>query len=210
MEKKNTQAQNGAILTSVRPVQRQGCTRTKLRKLQRPAMKTLLKILGVLVVCVVLVLVIFRITGFGPHGRTPGLWLGGTVVTTPVSDWSFASEYFTLEIQTRTPYVLPHSVTAACITYMGQLYVGSIYEPGLQYPHGRNWNENVARDPHVRVKVGDHLYDATLVHVSDPSLVAAVLQAEQARYRGFRVPPGGSLQLFHVVQTSAPATTSRE
>jgi len=173
-------------------------------------MKTLLKVLGVVVACVVLVLVIFRITGFGPHGRTPGLWLSGTVVTTPVSDWSFAGKYFTLEIQTRTPYLLPHSVTAACITYMGQLYVGSIYEPGLQYPHGRNWNENVARDPHVRVRVGDDLYDATLVHVTDPSLVAAVLQAEQARYRGFRVPPGGSLQLFHVVQTSGPVSMNRE
>jgi hypothetical protein len=174
-------------------------------------MKTLLRIIVALVACVVVVLIIFRITGFGPHGRTPGLWLNGTVVTTPVSDWSFAGKYFTLEVQTKTPYLLPHSVTAACITYMGQLYVGSIYEPGLQYPHGRNWNENVARDPHVRVKVGNHLYDATLVHVTDPALVAAVLQAEQARYGGgFRVRPGGSLQLFHVVQTGAPVAANRE
>lgn len=173
-------------------------------------MKTLLKILGVLVACVVLLLVVLRITGFGPHGRTPGLWLSGTLVTTPVSDWSFASKYFTLEIQTRTPYLLPHSVTAACITFMNQLYVGSIYQPGLEYPRGRNWNENVARNPHVRVKVGDHLYRATLVHITDPSLVAAVLAAEQAKYRGFRVPPGGSLQLFHVVQAGAPVANNHE
>jgi hypothetical protein len=142
---------------------------------------------------------VLRITGFGPHGTTPGLWLNGTVVTTPVTDWSFAEKYTTLEIQTRTPYFLPHSVTTACIAYNGQLYVGSIYQPGLQYPHGRDWNENVARDPHVRIKIGNQLYDGTLVHITDPSVVAAVLQAEQARYRGFRVPPNGSLQLFHMI-----------
>ncbi len=169
-------------------------------------MKTFFKILGIIVICVVVVLVVLRITGFGPHGRIPGLWLSGTVVTTPVADWSFAAKYRTLEIQTHTPYFLPHSVTVACISYMGQLYVGSIYAPGLEYPHGRSWNEYVARDPHVRIKIGDRLYDGTLVHITDPALVSAVLQAEQARFSGFRVPPGGSLQLFRLIQDRAATT----
>ncbi len=171
-------------------------------------MKTFLKILGIVLICVLLVFVVFRITGFGPHGRIPGLWLNGTLVTTPVTDWSFADKFFTLEIQTKTRYFLPHSVTAACITYQGQLYVGSIYEAGLQYPHGRDWNENVARDPHVRIKIGERLYDGTLVHVTDPALVDSVLHAEQARFPGFRVPANGSLQLFHVLQSSNAATAT--
>jgi hypothetical protein len=172
-------------------------------------MKTFFKIIGIIVICVVVVLVVLRITGFGPHGRIPGLWLNGSVVTTPVADWSFAGNYRTLEIQTHTPYFLPHSVTVACITYMGQLYVGSIYEPGFEYPRGRSWNEYVARDARVRVKVGGNLYDATLVHITDPALVNAVLQAEQAKFSGFRVPPGGSLQLFRVLQnTGAPMTAA--
>lgn len=171
-------------------------------------MKTLFKIIGIVVICVVIVLVVLRFTGFGPHGRTPGLWLNGTLVATPVTDWSFADNYRTLEIQTRTPYLLPHSVTTACIEYMGQLYVGSIYEAGLVYPHGRSWNENVARDPHVRIKIGDRLYDAILVHITDPAFINAVLQAEQAKSSGFRVPPNGSLQLYHVVQAGAAGTNT--
>lgn len=171
-------------------------------------MKTFLKIVGIVLICLIVVLIIFRITGFGPHGRTPGLWLSGTLATAPVTDWSFAEKYHTLEIQTRTPYLLPHSVTTACISYMGQLYVGSIYAAGLQYPHGRSWNENVARDPHVRIKIGNKLYDGTLVHIIDPALISAVLQAEQAKTAGFRVPPNGSLQLFHLVQAAASTTTA--
>src|SRR6185437_12358312 len=141
-------------------------------------MKTLLKVVGAIVVCLILLLLVFRITGFGPHGRTPGLWLSGTLVTAPVADWSFTDKYPTVEIQTRTRYWLPHSVTTTCMTYERQLYVGSIYAAGLQYPHGRSWNENVARDPHVRIKIGNDVYDCTLVHITDPATVAAVLQAE--------------------------------
>ena len=62
-------------------------------------MRTLAKIVGAIVVCLVLALVVLRITGFNPIGDTPGrgnypgLWLSGTVVTTPVTDWSFVSQY---------------------------------------------------------------------------------------------------------------------
>jgi hypothetical protein len=58
-------------------------------------MTTLAKIVGAILVCLVLVLVVLRITGFNPtgdvpgRGNYPGLWLSGTVVNTPVTDWSF-------------------------------------------------------------------------------------------------------------------------
>lgn len=171
-------------------------------------MKTLLKVVITVLICMAVLLVVLRITGFGPHRRIPGLWLNGTLVTTPVTDWSFAARHPTLEIQTRTWYLLPHSVTTSCIEYMDQLYVGSIYEAGLVYPHGRSWNENVARDPRVRIKIGDRLYDGTLVHITDQAFVAAVLEAEQKKSRGFRVQPNGSLQLFHLVQTGATTATT--
>jgi hypothetical protein len=171
-------------------------------------MKMLLKVVGAIVVCLILLLVVLRITGFGPHGSTPGLWLSGNLVAAPVADWSFTEKYPTVEIQTQTWYGIPHSVTTACMTYQGQFYVGSMYSAGMQYPHGRSWNENVARDPHVRIKIGNNLYDCTLVHITDPDVVTAVLQAQSEKYRGMRVPAGGSLQLFHVVQNGAPATAS--
>jgi hypothetical protein len=173
-------------------------------------MKTFLKMIGAILGCLVLLLVVLRITGFGPRARTPGLWLSGTLVTTPVGDWSFADKYPTLEIQTRTWYLLPHSVTTNCVSYNGQLYVDSIYRAGLRYPNGRSWNENVARDPHVRIKIGNRLYDCVLTHVTDPTVIAAVLQAKSKKYPQLKVPTNGTVQIFHVVSNGAPVTATSD
>jgi hypothetical protein len=80
-------------------------------------MKTFAKIIGAVLVCLVLALVVLRITGFSPigdipgPGNYPGLWLSGKIVTPPVADWSFAAQYKTDKLQTRTWYLVPHSVT---------------------------------------------------------------------------------------------------
>jgi hypothetical protein len=171
-------------------------------------MKTLFKIAGVIIGCLVLLLVVLRITGFGPRARTPGLWLTGNLVTTPVSDWSFTDRYPNLEIQTRTWYGLPHSVTTNCVAYNGQLYVDSIYRTGIEYPHGRSWNENVARDPHVRIRIGDRLYDRTLRHITDPGVIAAVLEAKAKKYPRLKIPPNGTVQIFQVMDNAASVTAS--
>jgi hypothetical protein len=161
-------------------------------------LKTLLRTIGWIVVCLVVFLVIVRFTGFAPTGRTPGLWLKGTVVTAPVSDWSFADKYPNVEIETRGVW-LPHSVTTNCVTYDHRLYVDSIYRAGLVYPHGRSWNENVARDPHVRIKIGSQLYNCTLVHITDPAEIASVLDAKTKKYPDLKTPANGSVQIFQVV-----------
>src|SRR5438445_3929628 len=107
-------------------------------------MKTLLKTAGAIVVCLVLLLVVLSITGLEPRQRTPGLWLKGTLVTTPVTDWSFTDKIDTVKVQTRTWYLLPHSVTTYCVAYNGQLYLASLYRAGFESPHGRRWNDNGA------------------------------------------------------------------
>src|SRR5271167_1773681 len=108
-------------------------------------MKTLSKTIGIIVVCLILLLLVLSITGLEPRDRTPGLWLKGNLVTTPVADWSFSDKYPTIAIQTRTWYLLPHSITVTCWTYNGQLYLFSTYPMGTK----RSWNEDVARDPHI-------------------------------------------------------------
>jgi hypothetical protein len=96
-------------------------------------MRTLAKFVGGIVVCVVLALVVLRATGFNPIGNTPGpgnypgVWLSGTVVSTPVTDWSFVSQYKTDKVQTRTWYWIPHSVTTGYILYNNQLYLTSMF-----------------------------------------------------------------------------------
>lgn len=162
-------------------------------------MKKLMKILGAIVVLIVLLLLVLPITGFEPHGRMPGLWLKGDVVTTPVTDWSFTDAVETVKVQTNTRYLLPHSVTTNCVSYNGQLYLTSLYRAGLTYPQGRGWNTNIARDPHVRIKVGNNLYDRSLSLVTDPAEYDGVYQMKRKKYPQQKIPPGAKFMIFHVM-----------
>jgi hypothetical protein len=158
-------------------------------------MKRSLQSLGIIVVCLILILIVLRITGFGPHARTPGLWLKGNVVTTPVTDWSFTDKIPVVQIQTETSYMLPHSVNINCLNYNGQLYLVSVYPAGTAH----TWNDNVMRDPHVRLKIGDDIYDRTVSLVSDPAEQEGVLQARHNKYPQLKVPPNSTIHVFHVV-----------
>src|ERR1039458_5698948 len=39
-----------------------------------------------------------------------GFWLGGDLVKTPITDWSFTDTIPTVQVETRTWYLLPHFV----------------------------------------------------------------------------------------------------
>ena len=171
-------------------------------------MKTVARIVGAILVCLALVLVVLRITGFNPigdkpgAGNYPGLWLSGEVVTTPVADWSFATQYRTDKVQTRTWYMIPHSVTTGFIVHNGQLYLTSNFAARVPFPQGKSWVSNVIRDPHVRLKFGNNLYDCTLSHVTDPDERAAVL-AQRAKQNpqllAANAGNGPVMHLFHVL-----------
>ena len=154
----------------------------------------LLKIVGGILVCLALLLVVFRITGLNPHDGIPGLWLTGDLVTSPVTDWSFTDQVPTIKLQTQGRFLLPHSVTINCVAYNGQLYVTSTYSGRSP----RSWNVNVMRDPHVRIKIGDKLYDRTLVPVTDPAEKDAVVQVREKKYQ-LKVPANATIDVFHVV-----------
>jgi hypothetical protein len=158
-------------------------------------MKRLLQSLGIIVLCLILILIVLRITGFGPHARTPGLWLKGNVVTAPVTDWSFTDKIPVVQLQTETSYLLPHSVNINCLNYNGQLYLVSVYPAGTAH----TWNDNVMRDPHVRLKIGDQIYDRTVSLVTDPAEQEGVLQARHNKYPQLKVPPNSTIHVFRVV-----------
>jgi hypothetical protein len=171
-------------------------------------MKTVAKIVGAILVCLALALVVLRITGLDPIGNTPGpgnypgLWLSGKVVSTPVTDWSFATQYRTDKVQTRTWYMIPHSVTTGFIVYNGQLYLTSNFAAGVPFPQGKSWVTNVMRDPHVRVKFGNRLYDCALSPVTDADERAAVLEArakQNPQARPSNAANGSVMHLFHAV-----------
>ena len=171
-------------------------------------MKTAAKITGAILICLALLLVVLRITGLNPIGDTPGpgnypgLWLSGQVVTTPIADWSFVSQYRTDKVQTRTWYLIPHSVTTGFIVHNGQLYLTSMFRAGMPFPQGKMWVSDVMRDPHVRLKFGDKLYDCVLYPVTDPDERAAVLGSRAKQYpqsATSNATSGTGMHLFHAV-----------
>jgi hypothetical protein len=163
-------------------------------------MKELVKIVGSTVIVLVAVLLLLSVTGFEPKNcpptdkslscKVPGLWLKGEPVTTPVSDWSFTDKIPQIKIQTQTPFLLPHSVIIWCAVYNGNLYVTSY--------RGRQWVENIVRDPHVRLKIEDKVFDRTLSMVDDPAEKAAVLQAKGRKYPQWKVPAVSAATVFRV------------
>ncbi len=134
----------------------------------------------------ILGLILVRAMGFEPRDRSPGLWLSGEVVTTPVTDWSFTDQIEHVYVETRTWYSIPHSVTTYCTTYNGELYLTSTYPRAAEFPGDRSWNHNVVRDPHVRLKIGDRIYERLVSLVTDPAEKTAVLDSKAKKYPDLR------------------------
>jgi hypothetical protein len=120
--------------------------------------------------------------GLEPSDQRPGLWLAGERVTEAVADWSFTEEHREIFVQTRTRYLIPHSVTTYCALYAGDLYLFSAYYGGGVFPDARGWNRNVMRDPRVRLKIGDRLFDQTVSHVTELETREAVHASFVAKY----------------------------
>jgi F420H(2)-dependent quinone reductase len=154
---------------------------------------------AVVLICVLVALGALRIVGLDPEERRPGLWLTGDSVATPVTDWSFTDKYPTIFIQTRSQYLLPHSVTISCVAHNGQLYLTSVFREGSPFPEGKLWTKNVTRDPHVRLKIGKRVFDETVSLVTDPAERATVLESKAKKYPGQRMSRASTVYVFHVV-----------
>lgn len=137
-------------------------------------MKRGLSVLVLVVAILALALLLVRITGLNPTGPRPGLWLSGVVVVSPVSDWSFSNGYPTIDVQTSTWYLLPHSVTIWGAGTEHHLYLQALGK----------WKHNVARDPRIRIKIGNNLYDRNAVYVTDPTEYWLVAESMNKKYRG--------------------------
>ena len=124
-----------------------------------------------------------------PKDRRPGLWLSGDVVDVvdgePI-DWSFSAQHREIFVETRAWYGIPHSVTTACASHDGNLYVPSVYFEGGNFPDARLWNRNVARDPRVRVQLGNRIYSRRVVLVGEAIERAGVLEAFATKYPFWR------------------------
>ena len=159
--------------------------------------------IGLLVIGLLLLGTLFtlRVTGFPPGhptagdyvnaGRSarPGLWLAGEVVSEAVTNWDWVNQYSdafaedATELETRTWYGVPHSVTVLLVPRGDKLYLQSsaqTFRLNKEFPYGKAWWRNVERDPRVRLKIGGKIYEMTVVLVQD--------QAEVAQLRGGKDP----------------------
>lgn len=123
-----------------------------------------------------------------------GFRLTGDLVTTPITDWSFIDGIQNIQVETRTWYLLPHFVRTDIARSGAQLYLFSEYfapKPGEadhrdEFPNARFWNRMVVRDPRIRVKIGDRLFQMRAYPLKDPSEVALARQAFLDKYADVR------------------------
>ena len=103
-----------------------------------------------------------------PKDLRPGLGLSGEVHEQAVEDWSFTEDAYLIFIETVTSYWIPHSVTVWCVSVGNQFYVAATD------PDKKSWVANVARDPNVRLKIRDRVYEQKLVPITDAATIAAI------------------------------------
>ena len=152
-----------------------------------------------LIVITLFTILSLLIVGYEPQDQSPGLWLTGELATEPVADWSFTEQHGEIFVQTRSPWFIPHSVTAYCATYNDSFYLFSAYYGGGDFPDLRRWNKNVVRDPRVRLKIGDQLFDQTLSYIDDESIRMPVHQAFVDKYPQWASPGLENVHIFQVL-----------
>ena len=123
--------------------------------------------------------------GCQPTDERPGLWLPGEVEAGPVRDWSFSDANEEIFVETRTWYGVRHSVTIWGAAQGGRFYPPSLYYGEEEYPNARYWNRNVVRDPRVRVKIGDRLFEGTAELVSDEGERSRAEEAFRNKYPAY-------------------------
>lgn len=156
--------------------------------------RALLSICGFLFV----VLISLRTLGYEPQDTNPGLWISGNIVSEPVVDWSFTNEIDEIFVETRTPYLVPHSITTYCGVYEGQFYLFSAYYGGGEFPSARRWNQNVMRDPRVRLKIGEEIFQQNLSFVSNESEKGPIHKAFVEKYLNWQSPGVENVHIFLV------------
>ncbi len=98
---------------------------------------------------------------FEPEGRRPGTRVNGEVAEVQDTDWSFLRGRNLIFVETRTWYLVPHSVTTTSWVVDETLYV-----PCARC-ESKRWPKNVQRDPRVRLKISDQLYERRAILITD-------------------------------------------
>jgi hypothetical protein len=95
--------------------------------------------------------------------QSPVLIFSGGTLAGPVSDtdsFIFAAQYKLLQLEVRPED--PYSVNLRVLLHDNELYIDAAEH--------RRWHKYLKLNPDVRIKLGDSVYRATAVRVSDPEI----------------------------------------
>ena len=91
--------------------------------------------------------------------------------------WIFAKEYKLMQLETRPDN--PYSVYLRVTVIDDDLY--------LDAAPRRRWHQHIQQDNRVRIKIGDFIYRARTVLVSDPAIISSFLPGRTI----YRIEPAG-------------------
>jgi hypothetical protein len=116
----------------------------------------------------------------GPLGPLPGGALAGAVHAGAVSDWSFAADEATAQLETRP--AAPYSVNVWWAAIGERVYVPTSMVRGARTPTDRAWVLHVMSNPAVRLRVAGRIYPRTAVRVENGEEYDAALAALRRKY----------------------------
>ena len=121
---------------------------------------------------VALVQVGWLLLACGPIVTMPGGELSGQVAPTP-ADWSFSDSIETVQLETRPED--PYSVNVWGVGVGTHFYVAA-------GDAGNRWVRYLEKDPRVRLKLGDAIYELAATRTDDPAELDAFLAALKRKY----------------------------
>jgi len=146
------------------------------------------RVVGVLVGLVALVFLGARLHD-GPLGPIPGGPLEhGELVTTPVTDWTFAADVPEIELQLLSQ---ARSRTTWILVQDGKAYVPA----ATQFPPGKTWHKDAVADGRAVLRITGKRYPVTLTKTDDPTVASALRGVAEKKYPSR---PGGEVWLFAV------------
>jgi len=107
-----------------------------------------------------------------PLSMLPGGALSGEVQSPP-DEWSVAADAEVIQLETRLAD--PYSINIWGAGLGPDLYVATGGD-------GTTWTEFIARDPRVRVRIGEVIYELTAVQTDDPTEKSQVAAAYVDKY----------------------------
>lgn len=115
-----------------------------------------------------------------PRSFLPGGRLSGELVTEPVSDFSFASSEYGVQVEALSSTFFP-SANVRCLVVEGTLYLftESVFEFG--------WLRALRRDPRARIRIREELYEVRAVPLTHPADIDPLLPDLLRKYFGMKV-----------------------